>query len=241
MNWMKVFLTSYPLTRENELDSSNDFVEKLKSTLPQKALNAVIISAAPKKQKKNDEYLELIREAFEKSGFEFEEFLGIDIRNKKKADEILGSADLIILSGGHIPVQHEFFEEINLMEELRSFNGVVVGISAGSMNAAKNVYAQPTLRGEANNPDYNRFFDGLGITDISIIPHYSRRKEHILDGIKLFEDIAYPDSIGRKFYALNDGSYVYDDGESRVLYGEAYLISDGNISKINDDGKSLKI
>ena len=46
----------------------------------------------------------------------------------------------------------------------------------------------------------------------------------------LFEDITYPDSMGREFFALVDGSYVLiHDGEEE-LCGEAYLIKDGTVT-----------
>ncbi|MBO6270683.1 MAG: dipeptidase E, partial [Clostridium sp.] len=55
----------------------------------------------------------------------------------------------------------------------------------------------------------------------------------ILDGKRLFEDITYPDSLGREFYVLPDGSYIYSrDGEEEIL-GEAWRIADGKLEKIS--------
>lgn len=49
------------------------------------------------------------------------------------------------------------------------------------------------------------------------------------------EEIKYPDSIGREFYALPDGSYLYiKDGKERIC-GEAYLIKDGVCKQICSD------
>ena len=66
-----------------------------------------------------------------------------------------------------------------------------------------------------------------------IIPHYQETKDRILDGKRLFEDITYPDSLGREFYVLRDGSYIYSrDGEEEIL-GEAWKIADGKLEKIS--------
>lgn len=83
-----------------------------------------------------------------------------------------------------------------------------MGISAGSMNCADMVYAQPELEGEAADPSYERFIVGLGLTERNILPHYQMVKDYTLDGLRLMEEITYPDSAGREFYALEDGSYI---------------------------------
>ena len=89
---------------------------------------------------------------------------------------------------------------------MRSFDGVLVGISAGTMNSAEVVYAQPELEGEATDPNYQRFLPGLGLTKKMILPHYQMLKDEVLDGLRVMEDIAYPDSQGRRFYLLVDGA-----------------------------------
>ena len=45
--------------------------------------------------------------------------------------------------------------------------------------------------------------------------------------------ITYPDSLGREFYVLRDGSYIYSrDGKEEIL-GEAWKIADGKLEKIS--------
>lgn len=104
--------------------------------------------------------------------------------------------------------------------------------SAGTMNSAEVVYAQPELEGESIDKEYERFLSGLGITKLMILPHYQDLKDDILDGKRLFEDITYPDSHGREFYALEDGSYFVVENKTTTLFGAAYLIKDGNIKQI---------
>ena len=65
--------------------------------------------------------------------------------------------------------------------------------------------------------------------------------DDVLDDLRVFEDIAYPDSYGHEFYALNDGSYIISENGIEALYGEAYRIRDGQISMIckNDESRIL--
>lgn len=100
------------------------------------------------------------------------------------------------------------------------------------MNSADTVYAQPELEGESESSDYQRFLTGLGLTDIQIIPHWQYIKDQTLDGKRILEDITLPDSKGNKFYALVDGSYLEIEDETTTLYGEAYLIENGQITQI---------
>ena len=67
------------------------------------------------------------------------------------------------------------------------------GISAGSMNMAQTVYAQPEEPGEGIDPDYVRFFPGLDLTEVNVLPHYQKVKNDTVDGLRLFEDITLPD------------------------------------------------
>ena len=72
-----------------------------------------------------------------------------------------------------------------------------------------------------------------------ILPHYQNVKDSVLDGKWLMEDIIYPDSMGRVFYALPDGSYVLIEDGRQVLWGEAYRIKDGSPEKIGCRGESV--
>ena len=63
----------------------------------------------------------------------------------------------------------------------------------------------------------------------------------MLDGLRVMEDIAYPDSQGQAFYALVDGSYLYLDNGIEKLCGEAYLITDGELSQISSLGNTVVV
>lgn len=153
----------------------------------------------------------------------------------------MSDSGFIILAGGHVPTQNRFFQKIKLREQMLQYKGVVLGISAGTMNSADVVYAQPELEGEAMDITYQRFIPGLNLTKCMILPHYQETKNQILDGKKLFEDITYPDSYGRRFYALPDGSYLYSKDGIEKIYGEAYLIQDGKCIQICREGNAITL
>lgn len=160
----------------------------------------------------------------------FAEYNILDGRNMDKAGEIIAKSDLIILGGGHVPTERKFFERIGLREKLESFDGVIIGISAGSMMSAETVYCPPELEGEALDKNFVRHFKGLGLTDINIFPHYNDMVDFILDGKRMMEDIIYPDTYLTPVLALPDGSYVIiENGEKPKVFGTAYYIKDGKI------------
>ncbi len=140
-----------------------------------------------------------------------------------------------------MPTQNRFFERLELRRRLRFFEGLVLSWSAGSMNCAETVYAMPELEGEGADPAYRRFIPGLGITERQIIPHFQDIGQERVDGLRALEDMVYPDSMGREFIALCDGSYIVQDGDAETLYGEAYRIRDGRMTQICGQGESAQI
>ncbi len=138
-------------------------------------------------------------------------------------------ADVVYLSGGHAPTQLAFMKRINLKSALLGYEGIVIGLSAGSVNAAFYVYHMPELDGEAADPNYVRFSDGLDLTNIQIIPHKEYMKNKVIDGYKFIEDIVIPDSIGCRFYLISDGSYFKAKNGKTTFTGEGEIIEDGGI------------
>lgn len=232
---MILFLTSSPFVPNADgpiLNPANGFVERLRGVLPENP-KCLYICSDPDSDC-TDQYGQDAAEAFENAGMPLGEVCSLDRRNDENAQELIWESDLIILSGGHVPTQNAYFQEIGLAEMLEDFQGVVMGISAGTMNCADRVYIQPEEEGESD-PEFERFAPGLGLTDTNVLPHYQQVKDYTLDGLRLFEDITYADSYGECFLAMVDGSYIYNDGEGEVLYGEAYTLEDGVLTLISQE------
>ncbi|MBQ5728282.1 MAG: Type 1 glutamine amidotransferase-like domain-containing protein [Mailhella sp.] len=174
-------------------------------------------------------------------GFPLSSFDVWDCRSTEFPREELLAYDFILLGGGHVPTQNAFFQKAGLREKMRGFEGIVMGISAGTMNCADMVYAQPELPGESIDPNYMRHFEGLDLTKLNILPHYQAVRNSRLDGKRLYEDITYADSRGHSFLVLPDGSYVLGENGHETLFGEAWRIADGRIEKICRDGQTLAL
>lgn len=234
---MTVFLSSSPCVTGADravLNPDNGFVERLTQALPERP-SCLFVCSDPESCELTDRFAMDMAEAFREAGVEFSDFTVLDFRNADDVQMLIWQSDLIILSGGHVPTQNAFFQEIGLRMLLEDYQGVVLGISAGTMNSAARVYAQPELEGESD-PDFPRFLPGLGLTQVNVLPHYQQVKDYILDGVRLFEDITYADSMGECFFALVDGSYILESGGQTVLFGEAYCIQDGQIEQIAGPG-----
>lgn len=242
---MIAFLTSSPSGPldgsrcVNGLDEKNSFVENLKKYWKEDS-RGLIISSSPDDWERNDEMAGFFCGAVKRAGLSLAAFDLWDGRTEDVSKETLHSYDVIFLGGGHVPTQNRFFTQIGLREKMCGYGGIVIGISAGTMNSADTVYAQPELDGESTDPSYVRWLRGLGLTDTMILPHYQMVKDNILDGRRLMEDITYADSFGRKFLALPDGSYLMITDREEMVWGEAYVISDGRLSKICEDGEKMR-
>jgi peptidase E len=222
------------------LDTSNNFVKHLRENWPEQP-RCVIMSSEPDNEEMNDSFINIYAEAFRLTGLPFAEIAVCDRRNENHLVSMLYDYNIVMLAGGHVPTQNAFFKRIRLKELLKTYEGLVIGISAGSMNSADIVYAQPEMEGEATDPQYKRYIDGLGLISISILPHYQDIKALTVDGMRILEDISLPDSLKRPFYALNDGSYIYSERNKTVLYGEAYLFKDGIITQVSETDKYVNL
>lgn len=242
---MIIFLTSSPTGpldhsyHVDGLDHRNHFVENLKSYW-KKVSRCCLIVADPIAYQRNDEMCDFFKKALLTENLSLEKLDLYDQRYPLSKEKLL-SYDVIFLAGGHVPTQNQYFKEINLKEKIRDFQGIVIGISAGSMNSAKTVYVQPEETGEAIDPDFKRWLPGLNLTKQNILPHYQMVKDYYLDGKKLFEEITYPDSIKHCFLVLEDGSYLLITNGQETVYGKSYLLHDEKLEMLCDENEKCKI
>ncbi len=237
---MTVFLTSSPFVDGADravLSNANGFVDRIREALPP-FCRALFVCSDPERHDLTCQFGTDMVSAFGDEGMYFSRYAVLDGTNADEAEELVAQSDFIVLAGGHVPTQNAFFRDIHLREILEGYEGVVMGISAGSMNCADEVYVQPEEEGESD-PDFQRFTAGLGLTGVNVLPHYQKVKDGILDGLRLFEDITYADSWGHTFFAIPDGSYFCQDDEQLLLFGESYLIRDGALEPLTEDGEVL--
>ena len=231
---MIIYLTSNLFTPDlTALNPENELLESLRQDTKNEASNYLIIAADPDNSEMNDQMLELTKNSFLEKDFAIKEMVFLDRRNCQEAKNLIDKADVIILFGGHVPTQNKFFQEINLKDLLADYNKIIMGISAGSMNMAEEVYALPEEQGEAIDPDYKRFLPGLGLVEERVVPHSQILKDVEVDGMNMINEIAKGDSFGNKFYVIPDGTYLYVNNGEKEWRGKVVLLADGSFSDFN--------
>ena len=257
---LHIFLTSSPTgpldgsRQVTGIDKWNGLAERLHAVWPAKA-RCLMVAADPSNFAAMDEMTGFFWHTWLDEGFDMEcmdkldhRWGSVDASEAHITREELHSYDVLFLAGGHVPTQNEFFHRIGLREKLRGFTGLIIGISAGSMNSSELVYVQPEEPGEANDPYFCRWATGLGLTKWRLSPHYQMVKDKILDDKRLYPDITMPDVEGRELLLLNDGSYLEitkecadSEVESVVLYGESYIISQGELKQLCEHEHSVEL
>ena len=227
------------------LDASNGFADNLRRYWPDRA-RFLVFACDPSDAETADHVTEEMRDAFSLAGFPIEEIRCFDdraIENYRKASgcsagdadrdalkSALQWADVFYLSGGHGPTENAFMKRCGLKDLLRDrelFDGIFIGLSAGAVNAAEEAYLPPELPGEAEDPNFVRFTDGLGLTGINIMPHLSYEKTVTLDGRKLVDEIIAQDSRGREIYLIPDGAYFIIRNGVTEFFGEGEIMENG--------------
>ena len=244
---MTLFLTSSPSGCPFEpgpdipvLDTRNHFVANLRAVWPDHAVLGLAIAADPYAYEQNDEMCRVFAQSFANAHLPLTALIPCDARNAEEIGSLLSQSGFVMLCGGHMPTQNHFFAQLGLPGLFHGYHGIVLGVSAGSMNAAHIVYAAPEEPGEAADPHYSRWMNGLGLTETRILPHYQFIRDHVLDGQKV-EDIALADSKKRHFLALPDGSYILCADGSEALYGKGWYFADGMMEEINEDEDVLPL
>lgn len=239
---MKLILTSsLDLSSKNQdgiriahnFGNENGILDLIKNSTS-KQENFVFVASSESNYDATDLYANVTFASFNLT-FPFKNYAILDGRTKHRAKELIENADLVFLCGGHVPTQNKFFQHINLEEIIKNTKALIIGQSAGSMNSAEIVYAQPELDGETTDPNYKKYLKGLGLTNISILPHFEQELGAVLDGKDVFKEISLPDSKIRPFIAYSDGTFIYDNGKSQHIYGKAYLFDGGSYQQIAND------
>lgn len=196
----------------------------------------ITIASTPDDFEKNDKYfygdnLEILGavKMFKILNTSLEDFKLIDSRvQKEEAVKLIKEADIIYLMPGNPITQIEYLNSNGFNGLIKSSNGIVLGVSAGSMNIAKTSYY-------SKDEDYPKTFmyEGLGLIDITIDPHFN-----VNDKTQVQE--AINESIKHEIIGLpNESSIIISDD---VIYiGDYYQINNGKIieHKSNENNNTL--
>ncbi len=69
---------------------------------------------------------------------------------QEEIGSLLPRSGFVMLCGGHVPTQNHFFAQLGLPGLFHNYHGIVLGVSAGSMNAAR--WCMPPRRSRVKPP-----------------------------------------------------------------------------------------
>lgn len=181
---------------------------------------------------KNDLYYNNLIKHFKNIDITFNKAYLIDNRvDKDLAKDYILKSNIIFLMGGDTKKQIDSVKEYDLFEILKSKEGIILGVSAGSMNQSSRVVYKN---------DYNNYviedYEGLGYIDINIYPHLDFNN---IDYLKeVFEVSNYTKTV-----ALPNDSFIRIENNNIDFVGEYYTIQNSKITmpgheyiKINHTG-----
>ncbi len=191
----------------------------LDSMLTARANFAFIASVFDQMQEKTDHYMEVFLALLCEKGIDFENAVVVDGRmTPEQAREAVLQADVVWLSGGDTEAEYASLQKYGLIPVLKDHKGVVIGMSAGSINLAKTAI-RSRFCGHARQAVY----PGIGRVDLTVEPHFTLAK----DPAELLE-LSYRQEI----IGLCDGAIITCEDGKETFYGEAYRIKNGRIEKI---------
>lgn len=151
---------------------------------------------------------------FAEWGMGFERFAVIDARTPSdKGREMIREADCVFLMGGNPTAQMHYIRKRALVDTLCSFGGVLLGVSAGSINMARcalDVWESPEP------------YEGLGLTGITIKSHVNEGEEALLEKLR-----AISAAERLPICAMADESAIFLTEEGADWLGSIRYIEDG--------------
>ncbi len=220
------------------MNNENGIVDQLKDTLKKKKKVVYISSDINSTPDSVAEYARIFFDSMKMVDILFEQYYILDGTKVDKAKEYIENADLVFLCGGDTYNQHLLFEKMRLKEILSTYSGIVMGQSAGAINMAEHCFNSPEELEELEPV----FFDGLGLTNINVEPHFVYDSSNF-DAKEIYQRNAIiNESFKRPIYGQCNGSHIFiDEDDIATIYGETYLIINGNIEKICENNQNLLI
>ncbi len=143
---------------------SEKIAERLREELTQRK-SIVFITACPLDYEQNDDDCDGMYEMFVEQGMPFDKHCVIDMRTKpSEAKALVEDADCIFLMGGGVcEEQLNLIREKDCYEAILNCHAAILGVSAGSMNMAKDTVDFF----ESMEP-----IEGLGFTNLTVSCHH---------------------------------------------------------------------
>lgn len=178
----------------------------------------VFVSAWPADYERNDSDSSGMYRMFTECGIFFAQYHVIDKRTEAAlARQLLREASCVFLMGGYPRLQIQLIREKGLDDVIRGTDAPVLGVSAGAINMA---------RRSLDTKESVVPYDGLGLADITVKPHFTLDDEQVLAVLRQI-------SAGLPICAMKDDSAIFVSGGSITSSGQIYWVDKGNICPLS--------
>ncbi len=226
-----------------------EIAARLREELPARK-SLIFISAWPEEYTRNDEDADGMHVMFAEQGIPFEAHCVIDDRtDPSEAKRLVEGADCIFLMGGNATAQMGLIREKKILEPIRDSRAVMLGVSAGAMNIGKTVIdiweIAPAGEGEEisvmqDNLSFGEGqtsfamqdellpYEGLGMSDITILSHYDESDRERCDRI-------FAASAIHPVWAMADGSAIFIKNGRIDTTGTIHYAEKGEIRPLTQE------
>ena len=210
---------TYILTSMFPKGFNDEISELFRQRIIKRKRFAFVASEFEKVPEKTDYYFGFFLKMFEEKNIHFEDAYVVDGRmTAKEAQDAVAKADAVWLSGGDTPTQFNYLREYGLCNVIKSHDGVIIGMSAGSINLACTAICTVSC-----GHDRQEIYSALGCVDISVEPHFVRSA--VSDEVTELSDKYV-------IYGLCDDSVIVCTDGKTEYFGEIYRLSRGNIERV---------
>lgn len=197
----------------------NDFSKVLRKYIKTGMKFAFVASEFENIHEKTDWYCNQFLKMFSDCGITFGSVDVIDSRmSKEKAQDTVRNADVLWLAGGDTPTQFAYLESYGVIPCIREHKGVVIGMSAGSINMAKTAICTLTCE-----HDRLEIYEALGLVEFSVEPHFD--KDNITDELLVLSE-EYP------LYGIYDDSAIISTEGNTSYIGDIFFIDNRHITRV---------
>lgn len=198
---------------------TDDFSRLLKTYI-KTCMNFVFVASEFENiHERTDWYCNHFLKMFSDCGITFGSVNVIDSRmSRETAQDTVRNADVLWLSGGDTPTQFSYLKSYALIPYIREQKGVIIGMSAGSINMGKTAVCTLTC-----GHDKLEIYEALGLVEFSVEPHLD--KDNITDELLVLSE-------KHQLYGIcDDGAIICTENNTSYI-GDVFLIANRHVTRV---------
>lgn len=161
-------------------------------------------------------YFDKILKCFNKIGINFDRTIEISDDSKLEEFQSFPQNRVYFLMGGNPLTQLALIKKYDLIEELKNYDGLVIGFCAGAINLSK--HSIITTDDDFEEPLY---YNGINRVNITVEPHFYLDDSDFTKN-RLKEIGKFCKTLNTEIYAIPDESAIDIIDDSIGFYGEVY-------------------